>query len=579
MRRLATSLLLVLFTVSVAAAGNRPNIIIVMPDDMGYGDLGATGNPVIRTPNIDRLATESAELTHFYVSPVCSPTRACLMTGRYNHRTRVIDTFKGRSMMEPDEVTIAEALKAGGYTTGIFGKWHLGDNHPLRPQEQGFDEVLIHRGGGLAQPSEPIANEKRYTDAILFHNGKQVQSKGYCTDVYFDAAMKFIKKASDQDKPFFAYVAPNAPHGPYHDVPEELLKYYKSINLTPVLGFPKNDKHRDTVARVYAMVENIDQNMGRLETFLKKNDLKRNTIVLFFTDNGPNTMRYVGPFREMKAKVHEGGIRTCFFARWPGQFQAGHRNNRIAAHIDLMPTLLDAAGVATPDGVNFDGKSILPLLKGSPADWPDRTLILQTHRGNAPVAEHHIAVRSQEWKLVHPSGFGKEEMPANIPFELYRSMKDPGEQNNLADKNPKRVKALRKDYARWLKSVSTTREDNFAPPRISIGVKAEPVTDLSIQDWRVASGVRGWGNGGTWHVEIHSTGPYQLEVRFDHAPGARELEIQIGKKRFPARLNAGSKTLTIDDVTLPLGATTVRVNSEPPFKGKSIPRFVTFRQK
>jgi arylsulfatase/arylsulfatase A len=557
----------------------KPNIIIVMPDDMGYGDLGVTGNPVIRTPNLNRFASESAELTHFYVSPVCSPTRACLMTGRYNYRTRVIDTFKGRSMMDPDEVTLAEILKSAGYATGIFGKWHLGDNHPLRPQEQGFDEVLVHRGGGLAQPSEPIANGRRYTDPILFHNGREVRLRGYCTDIYFDAAMEFMEDASARGVPFFAYIPPNAPHGPFHDVPKDLLDYYQSVDLDSVLGDQKTDKHRDTVARVFAMVENIDQNLGRLDAFLEQHSLKHNTMVLFFTDNGPNTMRYVGPFRGMKAGVHEGGIRTCFYARWPGQFRAGQRADQIAAHIDLMPTLLEAAGVAAPAGIALDGRSVLPLLKGASNSWPDRTLFIQTHRGDRPIPEHHIAVRSQEWKLVHPTGFSRNALPDDVPFELYRIMDDPGERHNLAARYPERVAEMRQAYARWLSDVSRTREGNFEPPRIDIGVEAEPVVDLSIQDWRVPPGARGWGNRGEWYVYIRDAGPYDLQIQFDHEPGVRALAVQVGTLRIPATLPDQARSVTVEDVTLPVGEATLRVNSSPEFEPGSFPRFVTLRKR
>lgn len=566
-------------------AAPLPNIIVVMPDDMGYGDLGVTGNPVIRTPNIDRIASESAHLTHFYVSPVCSPTRAALMTGRYNYRTRVVDTFKGRSMMEPDEVTVAEMLKEAGYATGIFGKWHLGDNHPLRPQEQGFDEVLIHRGGGLGQPSEPIANEKRYTDPILFRNGEQVQGKGYCTDIYFSEAMKWIESLQTKNKeqgtrkPFFVYLPPNAPHSPYHDVPEKLLKHYQSIDLDPVLGNDKSARHRDTVARVFAMVENIDQNMGRLDEFLGRNDLKRNTLVVFMTDNGPNTRRYVGPFRGMKTEVHDGGIRSFFYARWPGHLKAGHSNDRIAAHIDLAPTLLAAAGVEVPKGVKFDGRNVLPLLQSSPKKWKDRTLILQSHRGDEPIAEHHIAVRSQEWKLVHPTRFGKSEMAANIPFELYRIMKDVSESNNLAAKRPAQVRKMRATYSKWLADIAATRADTFAPPNISVGTKAERVTDLSPQDRRVAKGSQGWGDGGQWHIAVKSPGPFEVEVRFAEPPGTRQLNVQIGDQRFATKLVAGETRASVEVAKLPLGPTTVRVRSNPPFKRNTSPRFVTFRRK
>lgn len=391
--------------------------------------------------------------------------------------------------------------------------------------------------------------------------------------------MDFMRNANEQNKPFFVYIPPNAPHSPYHDVPEKLLKYYQSIDLDPVLGKDKSERHRDTVARVFAMVENIDQNMGRLDDFLGKNDLKRNTLVIFLTDNGPNTRRYVGPFRGMKTEVHDGGIRSFFYARWPGQLKAGHQNDRIAAHIDLMPTVLAAAGVRKPKGVKFDGRNVLPLLKGSPKKWKDRTLILQAHRGNQPIAEHDIAVRSQEWKLVHPTKFGKSEMAANIPFELYRIMEDVDESNNLAAKHPEQVKKMRAAYARWLADIAATREDTFAPPPISIGVKAEPVTDLSLQDWRVPKNSQGWGDGGKWRVAIRSPGPYEVEVRFAEAPGVRQLNIQIGNQRFPAKLMDGQTGVSIDVDKLPLGQATVQVLSSPPFQRKTSPRFVTFRRR
>ena len=202
-----------------AAATSRPNIILIVTDDQGWGDLSCHGNPVIDTPQLDAMAQRSGRLSRFYVSPVCSPTRACLMTGRYNFRTRVIDTFKGHSMMEPDEVTVAEVLKTAGYATGIFGKWHLGDCYPMRPQDQGFDTSVVFRGGGLAQPAEPLENAQRYTNPLLWRNGQQFQANGYCTDVYFDEAMQFIEDSAATEQPFFAYIATNAPHSPYHDVP------------------------------------------------------------------------------------------------------------------------------------------------------------------------------------------------------------------------------------------------------------------------------------------------------------------------------------------------------------------------
>ncbi len=568
---------LCLFAVCIATAdeSTRPNIIIVMPDDMGYGDLGATGNPVIRTPNLDRFSTEGAELTNFYVSPVCSPTRASLMTGRYNYRTRVIDTFKGRSMMEPGEVTLAEALQAAGYATGIFGKWHLGDNYPLRPQDNGFDEVLIHRGGGLAQPSEPIENKQRYTDPILFHNGEQVQTKGYCTDVYFEAAIEFMKASHKAGKPFFTYLPPNAPHGPYHDVPEELLAYYQSIDLTPALNGGTSEKHKDTVARVFAMVENIDQNMGKLDAFLGESGLLENTLVLFFTDNGPNTMRYVGPFRGMKSHVHDGGIHTMFYARWPAKIRPGVKSDRIAAHIDVMPTLLDAAGAGSPEGVQFDGVSVLPLLEGRKVKWAgNRSLFLQSHRGDRPVPFHHFAMREQNWKLVRGTGFGSETIKEEKPFELYQVSKDVDESKNLAAEQPERLAKMKKTYQAWLSDVSSTREDNYGPPRIVIGSDAETTSDLSIQDWRVEQGAQGWGDGGAWYVDIVHAGPYSVSVLWENPIGERTVEVQVGDKVLTGKLEEGETKVTFPSAGLSTGESTISVSVSGKIGREQLLRFV-----
>ncbi|MEM6689759.1 MAG: sulfatase-like hydrolase/transferase [Planctomycetota bacterium] len=560
-------------------AEKRPNVIVVMPDDMGYGDLGFTGNPVVRTPNLDRFAKQSSNLTDFYVSPVCSPTRACLMTGRYNYRTRVIDTFKGRSMMDPDEVTVAELLRDAGYATGIFGKWHLGDNYPMRAHDQGFDMALVHRGGGLAQPSEPIENRQRYTDPILYRNGVAVQASGYCTDVYFDAAMEFMQESNREGKPFFVYLPPNAPHGPFHDVPEDLLDYYESIDLDPVLGKNKSDKHRDTVARVFAMVENIDQNFGRLEKVLKANRLYENTLVMFLTDNGPNSNRYVGPFREMKGRVHEGGIRTVFFARWPKGIKQIATDDRIAAHIDLMPTILAASDVDVPHDLKLDGRNLLPLLDGSiDSDWSDRTLVLQTHRGDRPQSLHHVAVRNQRWKLVHPSGFGNEQMPKDVPFEMYEIGEDASERNNLFSSLNREADELVGRYKTWFEDVSNSRADNYAPPRIIIGTKHESRTDLSIQDWRVGESA-GWGQNGKWKVSITHSGPYDAMLQWAEPSGRRDVVLEVGKWSYRGVLEDGEAELVFNDIQLPVGDRDIGFMVSPANTSRDQTiRFVTLEQ-
>ncbi len=552
------SLLCLLLPTPLCVAAERPNVIVIMTDDQGYGDFGVTGNPVIRTPHLDALAEASASLSNFYVSPVCAPTRASLMTGRYNYRTRVVDTFKGRAMMEPEEVTVAEVLQQAGYATGIFGKWHLGDNYPLRPIDQGFDTSLIHAGGGLAQPSEPLENKRRYTDPILFRNGQQVQTEGYCTDVYFEAARDFIDRNQAADRPFFIYLPTNAPHGPYHDVPQQLYDYYKSIDLTPVLeGRPQD---ADRVARIFAMIENVDQNVGQLRAHLAERKLSDNTLLMFLVDNGPNTRRYVGPFRGKKAEVHEGGIRSPLWAHWPARLPAGTTSDRIAAHLDVMPTVLAAAGVAVPEDLELDGRNLLPLLEGRDPAWPDRQLVIQAHRGNAPVPFHHFALRTQRWKLLHPTGFGRETMPENVPFELYDMATDQGETINLAESRPERVEALKAKYLAWFEDVSSTRPDNYAPPRIVIGTDQDPLSVLTKQDWRPGA-TPGWGSRGKWLVTAQQPATYDVDVVWEAPLGPARATLHVGDRDYPIQWQASRQRLEFDGIEIPAGETSIGVTA------------------
>jgi arylsulfatase/arylsulfatase A len=313
-----------------------------LTDDQGYGDVGFNGNPVLRTPRLDRLARQSVRWEYFYVSPVCTPTRASLMTGRYNYRTRAIDTYRGRAMMDPAEATIAQMLRGAGYATGIFGKWHLGDCYPMRPQDRGFDECLVHRGGGIAQPSDPPGGEGKYTDPVLLHNGKPTPMTGYCTDVYFREGMRWAESAARAGRPFFLYLATNCPHGPWADVPKDKYAYYKKQRIAADV-FPATPGHphaprpdADVLARVYAMIENIDDNIGRLFAWLDHEKLTDNTLVLFLTDNGPWTWGYNAGLRDHKTSPYEGGIRSPLLAHWPGKSQPGVCSDRIAAHVDLM---------------------------------------------------------------------------------------------------------------------------------------------------------------------------------------------------------------------------------------------------
>ena len=546
----------------------RPNVILIMTDDQGYGDLGVHGNPIIRTPHLDALARDSASMTRFYVSPVCTPTRACLMTGRYNHRTRAIDTYIGRAMMEPEEVTIAEVLREHGYATGIFGKWHLGDCYPMRAMDQGFETSIVHRGGGIGQPSDPVGGERRYTDPVLFRNGVAEEFSGYCTDVYFDEAMAFMRSAREEGEPFFAYIPTNAPHGPYHDVPGDLYRRYSQRNLAHD-QFPQDRGHalpentnQDRLARIYAMITNIDDNVGRLMRFLRENDLLENTLVIFMTDNGPEGRRFVSGMRGAKASVYEGGIHVPFFARWPARLRAGASSDIVAAHIDVLPTILDACDVDVPEGLELDGRSILPLLeRPETIRWSDRTIVIQTHRGNVPQRYHHVSVRNQRWKLVHASGFGREVFEGEPSFELYDMAADPLEMNDVAAEHPDVVQELRAAYEAWFDDVSATRPDNYAPPRIHLGTEHEVVTTLTRQDWRHEHGTP-WAphSRGRWLVTIATGGEYDFTCRFVNTEGERaEAVLHIGDESWTIDLEPDARGCAFEKIALNAHDTTIEV--------------------
>lgn len=562
----AILVVLPLFSTLALAASPRPNVIVLITDDQGFGDFGVMGNPLIKTPNLDRLARESAWMTNYHVSPVCAPTRASLMTGRYNYRTRCIDTYVGRAMMEPEEYTAAELMRIGGYTTGIFGKWHMGDNYPMRPQDQGFDEVLVHRGGGIGQPSDPPGGEGKYTDPVLFHNGREVALQGYCTDLYFEKALAWMKGTREADKPFFCYLATNAPHGPFNDVPPMLLETYKKMNLAND-QFPQERGHAitgqanvDKRARIFAMITNIDDNVGRLLEQLDRLEIADNTIVVFMVDNGPNGQRYVAGMRGMKGTVYEGGIRSPLFARWPGVLKAGHRNDRVVAHIDILPTLLEACRVTKPERLHLDGRSFLPLLKGEACPWPDRSIVIQAHRGNEPVALHNFALRRQDWKLLHASGFGKESFEGKPKLELYDMKNDPLEMNNLAAERPERVEELVRAYRDWFDDVSSTRPDNYAPPRIYIGTPYEQPVTLTRQDWRHLQGSP-WGraSNGHWLLQVTLSRAYDLTVRLQPEQEAGQVHLQAGPVRLSRPLAPGQTEVVFEEVSLKQGKLALQV--------------------
>ena len=522
---------------SQEAGDARPNIVLVMTDDQGWAQVGFHGDPVLRTPHLDRLAGESVEMTRFYVSPVCAPTRAALMTGRYNYRTGVVDTYIGRAMMEPGEVTVAEMLRDAGYRTGIFGKWHLGDNYPLRGADQGFQESVVHRGGGIGQPSDPPGSD--YFDPVLFHNGEQGQYPGYVTDVFFDEAIRWIGDGGGA--PFFAYVPTNAPHSPYL-VPDAYREAYAVQGLS------------DRDARIYGMIANIDDNVGRLLAHLDAHDLARDTLVVFMTDNGPTTRLYHAGLRAQKGSVYENGIRVPFVVRWPARLAPG-AVDAVGAHIDLAPTLLAAAGVSPPPGLAFDGLSLLPLWEGRAEAWPERNYVVQSHRGDAPSRYRAFAVVGPRYKLVQAQSFG-QPAPPGAPFELYDLLEDPGETNDLAAQRPDVVERLTAAYDGWFDDVSATR--GYHPVRFAIGSDRQPHVTLTRQDWRMVSTPDGWGRDqpvlGVWEVDSQSEGPYDVTVTFAasaEADGAARIAFRGFERSVPVAAGAGQ--VRFEDVRLQTG--------------------------
>jgi len=508
-----------------AAQIGRPNVVLVITDDQGYGDLGCHGNPVIQTPNLDRLYTQSIRLTNFHVGPTCSPTRAALMTGHYCNRTGVWHTIMGRSLLRKDEVTVADVFSAGGYRTAIFGKWHLGDNYPFRPQDRGFGEVLIHGGGGVGQGPDYWGND--YFDDTYFHNGRPKKFEGYCTDIWFDGAMKFIE--ANKERPFFCYIPTNAPHGPY--------------NVADKYSRPYRDKGVDSrQANFYGMITNIDENMGRIMQRLKQLGLEENTILIFMTDNGTSGS-YSGGMRGKKGSEYEGGHRVPCFIRWPsGGLTGGSDIDRLTAHIDLLPTLIEMCGLKEPRGVKFDGDSLVQLLKGQEMNWPDRTLITDSQRIEHPEKWRKSAVMTDRWRLVN----GRE---------LYDIKADPGQKNDIADGQPQVVEKLRKAYEDWWADVSQ-RFDEYC--ETILGSDKQNPTRLMSHDWHTPKGP--WSQGavrsgmqanGFWAVEVARDGEYQFELR----RWPKELDAPINEAIPGGKaINATEARLKIadSDMTMPV---------------------------
>lgn len=437
-----------------AEESRPPNIILILTDDQGYGDLSCHGNPILKTPHLDRLHAESVRLTNYHVSPTCAPTRCALLTGRHEFRSGVTHTINERERMSPSAYTYAQALQGAGYATGIFGKWHLGDEDAYQPDRRGFDEVFIHGAGGIGQTyvgSCGDAPGNSYFNPAILHNGKFEKTKGYCTDVFFSQALTWIERQKDRG-PFYCHISTNAPHGPLDCPPEYEQRYV--------------DKAKPDEAKFFGMIANIDDNVGRLMEKLAQWKLDNNTLVIFMTDNGGTAGVNVfnAGMRGAKVTPWEGGTRVPSFWRWKEKFKPADVDV-LTAHIDVFPTLVELAGASISDeaGKRLEGRSLLPLLNDPKADWKDRVLFTHVgrwERGQAAGAKYrNCSLRNSRFQMVSLSTTSE---PA---WRLFDMQNDPGEKTDVIEKFPQVAKDFQARYDAWWDSVQPdlVNEDAVGP--------------------------------------------------------------------------------------------------------------------
>ena len=487
-----------LFASASVSSKQKPNVIIVITDDQGTGDLACMGNPYIQTPNIDKFYTDAVRFTNYHVSTTCAPTRGSLMTGRHTNRINTYHTITGRSLLFEDEVTMAQVFAQNGYTNGMFGKWHLGDNYPFRPEDRGFHEVVQHGGGGITQGPDYWAND--YFDDTYWHNGVTQKYEGYCTDVFFSEALKFIE--TNKDRPFFCYLATNAPHGPLNLPKEYFDKYKDNKNLS------------EQMQRFYGMITNIDDNFKLLEKKLDALGLTDNTILIFTTDNGTagGNKVFDAGLKGSKGSEYEGGHRVPLFIRWPnGQLTGGKNIDNLVAHYDLLPTFADLLGFNFNPVKPLDGISLKPLLYPTGQKWPQRILYMDTQRLQNLVKYKNYAVMDDNWRLINGT-------------ELYDMRVDKSQKKNVISEHPVVAEKLAAGYEKWWQSFLDEGVDQrFA--YIKVGSQKENPSRISAHDMLTGK------HGGAWHQDgasaaSQATGRWKIEFIEDG-------EYSITLRRFP----------------------------------------------
>ncbi len=508
------------------APAARPNVVIVLSDDQGYGDFSRHGNPVLKTPNLDRLAEQSVRLTDFHVAPMCTPTRGQLLTGMDACRNGATSVSAGRSFVRPGIPLMPEMFAAAGYKTAMFGKWHLGDSFPNLPHHRGFGEAVYHLGWGITSMADAWCND--LFDGRFRHNGVLEQYHGYCTDVWFDLSLAWMRERKERGEPFLLYLPTNAPHGP-HWVPGK----YKAPYQKP--GVP---------AAFFGMIANLDENIGRLDKFLAESGLAENTIVVFFHDNGgtAGVNLFNAGLRDRKTTYYDGGHRGACFIRWPAGKLLPRDADELCQVQDLLPTLLDLCDVPAPESARFDGVSLASLLSGVEFRSFPRDRILVVQYGQTP-EKFTSAVMQQKWRLVHGT-------------ELYDLRTDPGQKTNVATDYPEVVKRLRDHYEKWWAGVEPLLAQ---PVPIVIGADKENPVTLTAADWwnvycdNMAQLRSGKEANSVWNLKVAKDGRYEIALR--RWPKEADAAIAAGVPAFQAvdgTLPAG-KALPIASVRLKIG--------------------------
>ena len=498
------------------AAGTRPNVVVILSDDQGWGDLGVHGNANLKTPNIDSLARDGALLQRFYVCAVCSPTRAEFLTGRYHPRGGVYSTSTGGERLDLDEKTIGDTFKAAGYATGAFGKWHNGMQYPYHPNARGFDEYYGFCSGHWGN----------YFSPILEHNGKIVRGKGFIIDDLTDHALAFIQR--NKESPFFCYLPYNTPHTPFQ-VPDRFYDKFKDLSLE----MQHRDPQKEEVARTrsaLALCENIDWNVGRVLRKLDALKLAEKTIVIYFSDNGPNSWRWNGGMKGRKGSTDEGGVRVPFLIRWPGHIKPGTRVGQIAAAIDLLPTLAELSGLKVVGTKPLDGVSLKPLLLGSAQNWSDR-MIFSHWRGR-------VSVRTRDHRLDYTG-------------KLYDMKADPGQDRDISKQRRQVAGRLSAAVARWKAELLPGLTDDDRP--FPVGYRAFPATPLPARDGVPHGNVRrssrapncsfftNWVSSKdkiTWDVEVANSGRYEAVIYYTcpKEDVGSTVELSFGGSRIEGRV-------------------------------------------